>query len=62
MPDTLTFIEVDGHHAEMLPARTVLSLATGGSFVSARKGGHVTVFDFSAIAMLMQSKEGVGGS
>ena len=36
MSDALSFVEIDGQHVELLPARTVLSLfATGGS----RNGG-----------------------
>ncbi len=32
MSDALSFVEIDGQHVELLPARTVLSLfATGGS-------------------------------
>jgi hypothetical protein len=30
MSDALSFIEIDGHHVELLPARTVLSLFSAG--------------------------------
>ena len=36
MSDAMSFVEIEGQHVELLPARTVLSLfATGGS----RNGG-----------------------
>ena len=35
MSDALSFVEIDGQHVELLPARTVLSLVSAG----APKGG-----------------------
>jgi hypothetical protein len=43
MSDALSFVEIDGQHVELLPARTVMSLLhTGGGENSGRggNGGH----------------------
>ena len=37
MTDALSFVEIDGQHVELLPARTVLSLFTAGG--GGPKGG-----------------------
>ena len=40
MSDSLSFIEIDGQHAELLPARTVLSMITkAGGGCHAGNGG-----------------------
>ncbi|MGH3875173.1 MAG: hypothetical protein ACRDSR_27360 [Pseudonocardiaceae bacterium] len=42
MSDALSFVEIDGQHVELLPARTVLSLFTaGGGPKSGPTGGDV---------------------
>ncbi|MBV9061001.1 MAG: hypothetical protein JO296_18770 [Pseudonocardiales bacterium] len=39
MFDALSFAEIDGQHAELLPARTVLSLFSTGGGGGGQKGG-----------------------
>ena len=39
MSDTLSFVEIDGQHVELLPARTVLSLFANGCGCEVSHGG-----------------------
>jgi hypothetical protein len=41
MSDALSFVEIDGQHVELLPARTVMSLLhTGGGGENSGRGGN----------------------
>ena len=41
MSDALSFVEIDGQHVELLPARTVMSLVhTGGGGENSGRGGN----------------------
>ncbi|MFY9809488.1 MAG: hypothetical protein WCC38_02325 [Pseudonocardiaceae bacterium] len=42
MSDALSFVEIDGQHVELLPARTVLSLFTAGGGRGDRGGNGGT--------------------
>jgi hypothetical protein len=39
MSDALSFVEIDGQHVELLPARTVLSMFSAGGCCGGDKGG-----------------------
>ncbi|HKR49129.1 MAG TPA: hypothetical protein VJT72_06015 [Pseudonocardiaceae bacterium] len=58
MSDALSFVEIDGQHVELLPARTVLSLFS----VGAPKGGDAGAPAGGAPAGMNGGPGGTGGA
>ncbi len=70
MSDAVSFVEIDGQHVELLPARTVLSMfaLAGGNGGAGGPGGHgsggvgLNVLDIDALGDQVNSAgDGVGG-
>ncbi len=61
MSDALSFVEIDGQHVELLPARTVLSVFSAGGTTSGDSGTTGTT-ETTDTAGTTSTTGGVGGA
>jgi hypothetical protein len=63
MSDAVGFVEIDGQHVELLPARTVLSLFSAGGSGGGRGGLGINDLNINAFGDQTNSAgDGIGGA